>query len=147
MKKILLTAVVAFSTLVASAQFMVVTNYDNDQEENMDKITANLGIGFMVNDAFTVGLAKAGGDAHEGHDHDDDTYDLWARYNLPALDGGYLSLTMPSDSDDDAGMRIGVGFSFNVWNGLYIEPNYTMNASNDDDGRDGNFNFGLSYRF
>ena len=33
MKKILLTAVVAFSTLVASAQFMVVTTYDGDQEE------------------------------------------------------------------------------------------------------------------
>ena len=61
MKKILLTAAVAFCTLVASAQFMVVTNYDNDQEENMDKITANLGVGFMVNDALTIGLAKAGG--------------------------------------------------------------------------------------
>ena len=33
MKKLLLTAVVAFSTLVASAQFMVVTTYDGDQEE------------------------------------------------------------------------------------------------------------------
>ena len=147
MKKLLLTAAVAFCTLVASAQFMVVTNYDNDQEDNMDKITANMGIGFMVNDAFTIGMSKAGGDAHEGHDHDDDdTYDMWARYNLPGVDGGYASLTMPSTDDDDAGMRIGVGFSFNVWNGLYIEPNYTMNASNDDD-RDGNFNFGLSYRF
>ena len=40
MKKILLTAVVALSTLVASAQFMVVTTYDGDQEESMDKITA-----------------------------------------------------------------------------------------------------------
>jgi hypothetical protein len=34
MKKLFLTAVVALSTLVASAQFMVVTTYDNDQEEN-----------------------------------------------------------------------------------------------------------------
>tara|TARA_B100001250_G_scaffold405270_1_gene422515 strand:- start:69 stop:494 length:426 start_codon:yes stop_codon:yes gene_type:complete len=141
MKKLLLTAAVAFCTLVASAQFMVVTNYDNDQEDNMDKITANMGVGFMVNDAFTIGMAKGSLDG-DGND----TYDMWARYNLPGVDGGYASLTMPSSDGDDDGMRIGVGFSFNVWNGLYIEPNYTMNASNDDD-REGNFNFGLSYRF
>ena len=140
MKKLLLTAAVAFCTLVASAQFMVVTNYDNDQEENMDKITANMGIGFMVNDMITIGMAKGSLD-EDGND----TYDLWARYNLAGIDGGYASLTMPSkDGSDDT--QIGIGFSFNVWNGLYIEPNYTMNASNDDD-RDGNFNFGLSYKF
>jgi len=49
MKKVLLTAVVALSTLVASAQFMVVTTYDGDQEETMDKITQNMGVGYMVN--------------------------------------------------------------------------------------------------
>ena len=48
MKKLFLTAVVALSTLVASAQFMVVTTYDNDLEENADKITANLGIGYLA---------------------------------------------------------------------------------------------------
>ena len=58
MKKLLLTAVVAFSTLVASAQFMVVTTYDGDQEETMDKITTNMGVGYMVNDMITVGLAN-----------------------------------------------------------------------------------------
>ena len=72
MKKLFLTAVVALSTLVASAQFMVVTTYDNDQEENMDKITANLGIGFMVNDAITIGMSKGSEHAHEGHDHAED---------------------------------------------------------------------------
>jgi len=151
MKKILLTAVVAFSTLVASAQFMVVTNYDNDQEESMDKITANLGVGYMLNDAFTIGLAKAGEHEHEGHDHDDeeDKFDLWARYNIPQVDGGYVSLSMPTNSDDDdSGMRVGLGFSFNVWKGLSVEPNYTMPTSEDDNGdREGSFNIGLSYTF
>ena len=141
MKKVLLTAVVAFSTLVASAQFMVVTTYDGDQEENMDKITANLGVGYMVNDAFTVGLAKGGTD-----DAGEDTHDLWARYNIAQVEGAYASLTMPGD--DDEGMMIGLGFSFNVFNGLYLEPNYSMPMSADDDGdREGSFNFGLSYRF
>ena len=142
MKKILLTAVVAFSTLVASAQLMVVTTYDGDQEENMDKITANMGIGYMVNDAFTVGLAK-GAVNFEG----DDTYDVWVRYNLSMMEGAYAALQMPTQ-DGSENMSIGVGFAFNVWNGLYVEPNYTMPTSEDDDGnREGSFNFGLSYRF
>lgn len=141
MKKLLLTAVVAFSTLVASAQFMVVTTYDGDQEESMDKITANMGIGYMVNDMITVGLSNGGDDAAgEG------TYDIFARYNIAQMEGAYASLTMPGDDAED--MSIGVGFAFNVWNGLYVEPNYTMPTSEDDEGnREGSFNFGLSYRF
>ena len=141
MKKLLLTAVVAFSTLVASAQFMVVTTYDGDQEESMDKISANMGIGYMVNDMITVGLANGGEDAAgEG------TYDIFARYNIAQMEGLYASLTMPGDDEED--MSIGVGFAFNVWNGLYVEPNYTMPTSEDAEGnREGSFNFGLSYRF
>ena len=142
MKKVLLTAVVALSTLVASAQFMVVTTYDGDQVENADKLTANLGVGYVVNDDFTVGLAKGAVNA-EG----DDTYDLWARYNLSMMEGAYAALQMPT-KDGSENMSIGLGFSFNVWNGLYVEPNYTMPTSEDDNGdREGSFNFGLSYRF
>jgi hypothetical protein len=144
MKKILLTAVVALSTLVASAQFMVVTTYDGDQEKSADKFTANMGVGYMVNDAFTVGLAKGAVNA-EG----DDTYDLWARYNLgDYMEGAYASLQMPTKDGTD-NMKIGLGFSFNVWNGLYIEPNYTMPTSEDavTKKREGSFNFGLAYRF
>ena len=141
MKKLLLTAVVAFSTLVASAQFMVVTTYDGDQEESMDKITTNMGIGYMVNDMITVGIAN-GGDDIDG----EGTYDIFARYNIAQVEGAYASLTMPGDDAED--MSIGVGFAFNVWNGLYVEPNYTMPTSEDADGnREGSFNFGLSYRF
>tara|TARA_X000000368_G_scaffold406995_1_gene385927 strand:+ start:254 stop:703 length:450 start_codon:yes stop_codon:yes gene_type:complete len=149
MKKVLLTAVVALSTLVASAQFMVVTTYDGDQEENMDKLTANMGIGYMVSDAITVGLAQGSEDAHEGHAHDDDddTYDVWLRYNLSMMEGAYATLQMPTDNGTD-NMKIGIGFALNVWNGLYVEPNYTMPTQEDDHGdREGSFNFGLSYRF
>ena len=151
MKKLFLTAVVALFTIGASAQFMVVTTYDNDQEENMDKITTNMGIGYMVNDDFTVGLAKGSHEGHnhsEGEDHDDeDVYDLWLRYNLSMMDGAYVSLQMPTE-DGSENMKVGLGFAFNVWNGLYIEPNYTMPTSEDENGdREGSFNFGLSYRF
>ena len=142
MKKLFLTAVVALFTLGASAQFMVVTTYDNDQEENMDKITTNMGIGYMVNDDFTLGLAKGAVDANG-----DDTYDLWARYNLSMMEGAYVSLQMPTENSSE-NMQVGLGFAFNVWNGLYVEPNYSMPTSEDDNGdREGSFNFGLSYRF
>ena len=149
MKKLFLTAVVALSTLVASAQFMVVTTYDNDLEENADKITANMGIGYMVSDALTIGIAKGSEHAHEGHDHadDEDTYDLWVRYNLAKVEGAYASLQMPTEDGSD-NMSIGLGFAFNVWNGLYVEPNFTMPTSADDDGdREGTINLGRSYRF
>ena len=150
MKKVLLTAVVALSTLVASAQFMVVTTYDDgDAVEGMESITNNLGLGYMVNDAFTVGLAK--GAAVETISATDTTsedgFDIFVRYNIAQVEGAYASLQMPTQDGSD-NMRIGVGFAFNVWNGLYIEPNYTMQTSEGDDGdREGAFNFGLSYRF
>ena len=56
MKNLFLTAVLAIATLAASAQFMVVTSYDANQEENIDKITANLGFGYQVMDKVMVGL-------------------------------------------------------------------------------------------
>ena len=143
MKKVLLTAVVALSTLVASAQFMVVTTYDNgDAVEGMESVTNNLGLGYMVSDAITVGLAMNA--EVEGEDR---VYDLWVRYNIAQVEGAYASLQMPtSDGSDD--MQIGLGFAFNVWNNLYVEPNYSMPTSEDDNGdREGTFNFGLSYRF
>ena len=150
MKKVLLTAVVALSTLVASAQFMVVTTYDDgDAVEGMESITNNLGLGYMVNDAFTVGLAK--GAAVETISATDTTsedgFDIFVRYNIAQVEGAYASLQMPTQDGSD-NMRIGVGFAFNVWNGLYVEPNYTMPTSEDVDGeREGTFNLGVSYRF
>ena len=149
MKKILLTAVVGLCTLVASAQFMVVTTYDGDKTENIDKITANLGVGYMVNDALTVGLAK--GDAVETITGTDTTsadgYDLWVRYNLSAMEGAYVAFEMPTKDGAD-NMKVGLGFSFSVWEGLHIDPSYTMPTQEDAAGkREGSFNIGIGYRF
>ena len=144
MKKVLLTAVIALSTLVASAQFMVVTTYDNgDAVEGMESVTNNLGLGYMVSDAITVGLAMNA--EVEGEDR---VYDLWIRYNIAQVEGAYASLQMPT-SDGSEDMQIGVGFSFNVWNELFVEPNYTMQTSEDavTGNREGSFNFGVAYRF
>jgi opacity protein-like surface antigen len=133
MKKLLLTAVIVFATLFASAQIMVVTTYDGDQEESIDKLTANMGIGYSISDNIVIGGVKNG-----------DDYDLFARYNYK--DDIYLSLQMATG--DNEGTSIGVGYSLNVWNSLYIEPNYSMATEKDADGnRDGEFNLGIGYRF
>ncbi len=133
MKKILLSAVFVLATIFASAQIMVVTTYDADEEENMDKITANMGIGYSINDNIVIGGVKNGED-----------YDLFARYNFK--DDLYLSLQMATG--DNEGTSIGVGYSLNVCKSLYIEPNYSMATEKDVDGnRDGEFNLGIGYRF
>ena len=45
-------------------------------------------------------------------------------------------------------MSIGLGYSVNVWNSLYLEPNYSMQTEKDANGdREGTFNLGLGYRF
>ena len=134
MKKVFLTAVLAFATIFASAQIMVVTTYDGDQEETIDKLTANMGIGYSINDNIVIGGVKNG-----------DDYDLFARYNCK--EDLYISLQMATGDGDD-GMSIGVGYSVNVWNSLYLEPNYSMQTEKDANGdREGTFNLGLGYRF
>ena len=159
MKNLFLTAVLAMSTLVASAQFMVVTTYDGDQTENIDKLTANLGFGYQVMDGITVGVVRSlGSDAVDGDttvtpaivaaDAVDDGFELFLRYDLGNyMEGAYATLQAPTEDMSD-NMKIGVGFSFNAWNALYIEPNYTMPVSADqNDEREGSFNIGIGYRF
>ena len=145
MKKLFLTAVVALSTLAASAQFMVVTTYDGDQEENMDKLTAHMGIGYEVMDGITIGAVRT---PESAVDAGDEGYEMFLRYDLGNyMEGAYASLQAPTEDASD-NMKIGVGFAFNVWNALYLEPNYTMPVSEDEAGnRDGSFNIGMGYRF
>ena len=140
MKKLILTSAVALMTLVASAQFTVVTTYDGDQEETMDKVTQNFGIGYTLNDTWTVGLIQNGEDA-EG----ETVYDLWGRYNLKG--DAYVSLQAPTEETLD-NLTVGIGYSFNVWKGLNVEPNYSMGLKEDEnEEREGTFNLGLSYKF
>ena len=150
MKKLFLTAVVALSTLAASAQFMVVTTYDGDQTENIDKLTANLGFGYTIMDGITVGVVRASHEHVEGDDHSDDEneFELFARYDLGNfMEGAYLSAQMPTEDMTD-NIKLGLGMSFSVWNNLYLEPNYTMPLNEDSNGdREGEFNIGIGYRF
>ena len=128
---------VAFSTLVASAQFMVVTTVNqpaDSAEWGMDNFTDNLGVGYKVNDHCVVGVVKNG-----------DDYDLFGRYLVN--ENVYVSVQAPTEEMLD-NLTVGVGYAFNMWKSLYVEPNYTMGLKEDADGeREGEFNIGLSYRF
>ena len=144
MKKLILTmAVVSFTTLFASAQFMVVTTYnapEDGAEWEMTSLTDNMGIGYAVNDTWTVGLMSAGEDSLG-----DASYDLWGRYNWNA--NVYVSVQAPMEDMAD-NMTVGVGYSWNAWKGLNVEPNYSMGLKEDEEGeREGSFNLGLSYKF
>ena len=141
MKKLILTSAIALSTLFASAQnFMVVSTYDGDQEETVDMLTQNIGFGYAVNETWTLGLIQ------NGEDVDGETiYDLWARYNLK--NNAYVSLQATQEDLMD-NLTVGLGYSFNVWKGLNVEPNYSMGLKEDEAGdREGTFNLGLSYKF
>ena len=135
---------VAFSTLIASAQFTVVTSYnapEDGAEWEVSSLTDNLGIGYALNNGkCVIGLVKAGTDSL-----DEATYDLWGRYNLQS--NLYVSVQAPTKETLD-NLTVGLGYSYNVWKGLCIEPNYSMGLKEDEDGeREGSFNIGLSYKF
>ena len=135
---------VAFSTLIASAQFMVVTTYnapEDGAEWEMTSLTDNLGVGYTLNNGkCVIGLMKAGEDSLG-----DASYDLWGRYNLKS--NLYVSVQAPTEEMID-NLTVGLGYSYNVWKGVCIEPNYSMGLKEDEDGeREGSFNLGLSYKF
>ena len=130
-----LTMALAFVTIFASAQFMVITTIDQPEENaewEMSNITDNMGIGYQLNDKITIGAVKNGED-----------YDLWGRYQLKMV---YLSVQAPTEEMTD-NLNVGVGYSLKVWNDLYVEPNYSMPLKEDTEGnREGEFRLGLSYK-
>ena len=94
----------------------------------------------MVNDKCVAGLVRAGEDV-DGNA----SFDLWARYlwneNL------YVSVQAPTEEAFD-NLNVGLGYSYDVWKGLHVEPNYSLGLKEDENGeREGSFNLGLSYKF
>ena len=130
-----LTMALAFVSIFASAQFMVVTTINQPEEDaewEMSNFTDNLGIGYQLNDKITIGAIKNGED-----------YDLWGRYQLKMV---YLSVQAPTEEMTD-NLNVGVGYSLKVWNNLYVEPNYSMPLKEDAEGnREGAFKLGIAYR-
>ena len=140
MKNLIMTLAVALcTTFAASAQFMVVTTVntpdsDMNEEWGTTNFTDNIGIGYIYNDKCVAGIVKSGED-----------YDLWGRYLWNA--NLFVSVQAPTEELLD-NLTVGLGYSFDVWKGLHVEPNYSMGLNEDENGeRDGTFNLGLSYKF
>ena len=161
MNKLFLTMALAFSTLIASAQFSVITTiqkiegteavepnatevYTGDacpttETEDTWNMTDKIGVGYQVNEKLMVGLTMDG----------EDNYELLGRYTL--MNGVWgtcvYNYTKDSESEIMDNMEVGLGYSLNVWKGLSIDPNYTIPAKANEAGdREGTFNLSISYK-
>ena len=138
MNKLFLTMALAFSTMIASAQFSVLTTL-TENADSAWSLTEKLGVGYQVNEKLMVGLTMDG----------EDKYELLGRYAL--MNGVWGTCVYNYDDETKEVMDrldVGVGYSWNIWKGLTFDPNYTMPLEEDDKGeREGTFNLGLSYKF
>ena len=80
----------------------------------------------------------------------EDKYELLGRYNI-LTPGLWATCVYNYDADNEDELKdkleLGLGYSFKVWDKLYVDPNYTMPLKEDAEGnREGTFNLSLSYR-
>ena len=143
MTKLFLTMTLAFCTMIASAQYSVlttVTSVEDEAGETTYNITDKLGVGYQMNEKLMVGITMDG----------EDKYELLGRYSL--MNGIWGTCVYNYDADSEAELmdkvELGLGYSWNVWKGLCIDPNYTMPAKADEAGeREGSLNLSVSYKF
>ena len=139
MNKLFLTMTLAFCTMIASAQFSALTTFSEGADSTWN-VTDKLGVGYQVNEKLMVGITMNG----------EDKYELLGRYSL--MNGIWGTCTYSYEADSEAELmdkvNLGIGYSFNIWNSLYIDPNYTMPAKADEAGeREGSLNLSVSYKF
>ena len=143
MNKLFLTMTLAFCTMIASAQYSVlttVTSVEDEAGETTYNITDKLGVGYQMNEKLMVGITMDG----------EDKYELLGRYSLMNGIWGTCAYSYESDSEAELmdKVNVGVGYSLNVWKNLYIDPNYTMPAKANEAGeREGSLNLSVSYKF
>ena len=139
MTKLFLTMTLAFSTMIASAQYSVLTTISETSDSTWS-VTEKLGVGYQLNEKLMLGLTMDGEDKYELLARYDLHHGLWATcvYNHEAEAEGELMDKMD----------VGVGYSIKVWNNLYFDPNYTLSLKEDEAGeREGAFNLSVSYKF
>ena len=129
----------ALCTTIASAQYSALTTISETSDSTWS-VTEKLGVGYEVNEKLMIGLTMDG----------EDKYELLGRYTL--MNGVWGTLVYNYDADSETElmdkMELGLGYSLKVWNELYIDPNYTMPAKADEDGkREGVLNLSVSYKF
>ena len=144
MNKLFLTMLLALVTTIASAQFSVITTMNEVEDttgETTYNLTDKLGVLYQVNEKLAVGITMDG----------EDNYELVGRYTVHET-GVWATCIynyMP-DSEEELKdkLDLGLGYSFNIWKKLSVDPYYVMPIKEDEEGnREGKFNLGLSYKF
>ena len=138
MNKLFLTMLFAFSTILASAQFVGLTTL-NEGTDSTWNVTDKIGIGYVVNEKLTVAATMDGEDA----------YELLGRYDV--YNGLWATCIYNYEKDSEAELKdkleLGLGYSYNVWKNLYVDPYYVMPLKEDSEGnREGEFRLGISYK-
>ena len=136
MNKLFLTMLLSVATIVASAQITIISTVTEvDDEYNF---TDNLAVGYNINNMLMLGLEMNG----------EENYNVMARYSFADNCWAYGSYDIEAEGELVDKLNLGVGYSFNVWEGLYIDPNYTVSMmKNSDDEYEGKLNFTVSYKF
>ncbi len=138
MNKLFLTMLFAFSTMIASAQFVGLTTL-NEGTDSTWNVTDKIGVGYVVNEKLMVAATM----------DSEDAYELLGRYDV--YNGVWATCIYNHEKDSEAEMKdkmeLGVGYSFNIWNKLYVDPYYVMPMKEDAEGnREGEFRLGISYK-
>ena len=138
MNKLFLTMLFAVSTTLASAQFVALTTL-NEGTDSTWNVTDKIGVGYVVSEKLMVAATMDGEDA----------YELLGRYDV--YNGVWATCIYNYEKDSEAELKdkleLGLGYSFNVWKNLYVDPYYVMPVKEDAEGnREGEFRLGISYK-
>ena len=138
MNKLFLTMLFAVSTTLASAQFVGLTTL-NEGTDSTWNVTDKIGVGYIVSEKLMVAATMDGEDA----------YELLGRYDV--YNGVWATCIYNYEKDSEAELKdmleLGLGYSYNVWKNLYVDPYYVMPLKEDAEGnREGEFRLGLSYK-
>ena len=139
MTKLFLTIALAFSTMIASAQFSALTTISETTDSTWS-VTDKLGVGYQLNEKLMLGITMDG----------EEKYELLARYDLHHGLWATCVYNYEAEAEEKLmdKMDVGVGYSIKVWNNLYFDPNYTLSLKEDEAGeREGAFNLSVSYKF
>ena len=144
MNKLFLTMALAFLTTIASAQYSVmttITSIEDEAGETTYNATDKIGVGYQVDEKLMLGVTRDG----------EDNFELLGRYALMNGVWGTCIFNYSAENFQETeltdNIELGLGYSFKVWDKLYVDPNYTMPVAEDANGeREGTLNLSISYK-
>ena len=137
MRKLFFTMAIALSTLIASAQFTVVSSFDmpeNGENLGIDNFTNNIGIGYECFMNTILGVNK-----------NKDNFDIFMRRTIKETAcGNYFVFAQAPTDDMFDNIRVGIAHSFYFYKNFFLNPGYSVDLNGFDNG---DFNVGISYKF